>query len=202
MKKIIIKVAICLFVCLFVLACGPKRAVTRTSSDEVTDLSGRWNDTDSRLVSEEMIRDCLERPWLKNFKDKKQKQPTVIVGHVSNKSYERISVETFTKDLERSLLNSGEVNFVATSGQRDEIRSERMDQAMHATEDTQKQEGAEAGADFIVKGQINSILDESGGQQVRFYQIELELINIETNQKVWIGQKKLKKVIDKKSVSW
>lgn len=201
MKGIIFSV-VSLSLILTLVACGPKRAVTRTSSDEVIDLSGRWNDTDSRLVSEEMIRDCLDRPWLKNFVGKKQTQPTVIVGHVSNKSYERISVETFTKDLERALLNSGEVNFVASSGQRDELRSERMDQAMHAKEETQKQEGQETGADFILKGQINSILDESGGQQVRFYQIELELINIESNQKVWIGQKKVKKVIDKKSVSW
>jgi hypothetical protein len=43
-----------------ILGCaGPK--VKRTEVDETIDLSGRWNDTDSRLVAEEMIQDCLSR---------------------------------------------------------------------------------------------------------------------------------------------
>ena len=33
------------------------KKVTRLDANEVTDLSGSWNDTDSRLVAEEMIND-------------------------------------------------------------------------------------------------------------------------------------------------
>ena len=40
--------------------------VERVSVDEQIDLSGAWNDTDSRLVSEEMIQDMLSRAWLLN----------------------------------------------------------------------------------------------------------------------------------------
>ncbi len=184
-----------------IASCGSKR-VTRVSSDTAVDLSGRWNDTDSQLVSAEMIRDCIAQAWLTNFKAKSKKTPTVIVGRVVNKSSERINTETFTKDLERALLNSGAVDFVADSSQREEIRTERQEQAVHASAETQKGPGQEVGADFMLKGQINSIEDTADGQQVRYYQIELELINIADNKKSWIGQKKIKKIVERPSASW
>lgn len=201
MKKtlLIFTLSLSLFV---IISCG-KKAVTRTAADTTIDLSGRWNDTDSRLVAEEMIQDCLLRPWLINFKTQNNsKAPTVIVGSVKNKSYEHIAVQTFVKDLERALINSGHVQFVADAGARGDVRAERRDQAMHAAAETQKGPGQEIGADFMLQGQINAILDESGGQQVRFYQVELELVNMANNLKAWIGQKKLKKLIEKSKVKW
>ncbi|MEK7067399.1 MAG: penicillin-binding protein activator LpoB, partial [Patescibacteria group bacterium] len=92
-------------VCLAIAACSSK--VRRIDTKEVTDLSGRWNDTDSRLVSEEMIKDVMSRPWIDNFQSAKGKQPTVIVGTVANKSHEHINTQTFIKDLDRELINSG-----------------------------------------------------------------------------------------------
>jgi PBP1b-binding outer membrane lipoprotein LpoB len=104
-------------------------------------------------------------------------------------------VQTFSKDLERALVNSGEVDFVASASERKEIRSERKEQAMHSSESTAKEMGQETGADFMLKGGINTIEDKEGGKRVMFYQINLELIEIETNKKVWIGEKKIKKFI-------
>jgi uncharacterized protein (TIGR02722 family) len=192
--------AIALFMVLtmaLAVGCGGK-SVKRIDTEEVRDLSGRWNDTDSRLVSEEMIADVVSRPWIRNFKrGHGEKLPVVIVGTVRNMSHEHISVQTFTKDLERSLINSGEVDFVASSGEREELREERKEQAVHAREDTAKSHGMELGADFMLKGSINTIQDKEGGKSVMFYQVNLELIDIESNRKVWIGEKKIKKFIKK-----
>jgi PBP1b-binding outer membrane lipoprotein LpoB len=87
---------------------------------------------------------------------------------------------------------------VASSAQRDEIRAERDDQAANSKAGTAKQQGMETAADFMVKGQINSIFDGKRGAELKYYQVELELINIESNEKVWIGQKKIKKVVARK----
>jgi len=181
-------------------ATGPK--VARVEPEAVTDVSGRWNDTDSRLVAEEMVKDALGRPWLEDFTKDKGKKPAVIVGTVVNRSTEHISVQTFTKDLERELINSGRVEFVAGKGEREEIREERKEQAIHAEEETQKGPGKEIGADFILKGVLNSILDEAGGVKVIFYQVDLELFDMENNRKVWAGQKKIKKQIERKRVTF
>ena len=176
---------------------GCKREITRMSSDKVVDVSGKWNDTDSRLVSEEMVQDVLSRRWLGKFtKSHKGNPPTVIVGAIRNLSHEHLNTRTFVRDLEKSLINSGEVEFVASASERNEIRSERRDQDLNARESTRKAMGNEVGADFMLKGSINTIVDSGKGEQVRFYQVDLTLIDLESNRKVWVGQKKIKKMVE------
>ncbi len=178
--------------------CGSEKKVTRVDTGVVTDFSGRWNDTDSKMVAETMIKEMVSRPWLENFSRKNGRRPVVIVGSVLNKSNEHINVQTFITDLEREMTNSQKVTFVAAKTERDEIREERRDQAVHAREDTQKGPGQELGADFMMKGYISNILDEADGAKAVYYQVDLDLIDLENNVKSWYGQKKIKKVIEKK----
>ena len=178
--------------------CGAETKVTRVDAGVVTDLSGRWNDTDSRMVAESMVKEALEFPWLNDFSQSKRRQPVVVVGTVLNNSHEHINVQTFVTDLERELTNSQKVTFVAGKNERDEVRSERKEQAMYAREDTQKAPGKEIGADYMMKGTIATILDEVDGTKAMFYQVDLQMVDLESNAKVWFGQKKIKKVIEKK----
>lgn len=198
MKKAFV---VLLMLCLS-LACGSSRKVYRIEPETVTDLSGRWNDTDARLVAEEMIADCLSRVWITNYVTATGAKPVVTVGTIRNKSSEHIDTETFTTDFERELTNSGQVGFVASHTQRDEIRDERFDQQEWASPETMKRIRAETGADFILVGAIKSIVDEIEGTRVVYYQTDLEMINIESMEKVWIGTKKIKKEISKKKTKW
>jgi len=184
----------------FVAGCGT--SVERMEPTEVKDLSGAWNDTDSRMVSEEMIQDALARDWLPDFTRKHSKKPAVIVGEVVNLSHEHINVNTFVDDMERSLINSGKVQFVASRNERGEIREERKDQDLNAAEATRKPMGQELGADYMLKGTINTIIDTSGSSQVRYYQVDLTLISLADNVKVWVGQKKIKKLVKRGSLRY
>lgn len=174
-------------------ACKP--SITREDPNTVTDLSGNWNDTDSRKVSEEMIQDVLSQRWLSKFNASHGRVPTVIVGKVRNLSHDHINTQTFVSDIRRALINSGEVSFVASSEERGEIRGERKDQDLNASEETRKAMGNETGADYMLKGTINSIVDAIEGEQTRFYQVDLTLIDLSSNQLVWAGQQKIKKSI-------
>ena len=183
--------------------CALTPKVDRMAVDTTVDISGRWNDADSRIVADEMIRDCLERPWLNRFSDSHGGRiPTVIVGMVRNRSHEHINVQTFIKDIERALIDSGRVQFVASKGERDQIRGERLDMAVHASDETMKGPGEEIGADFMLIGTINTIRDEVAGKAVMFYQVNLELVAMANNVKVWIGEKKIKKLIEKRRFKW
>ena len=175
--------------------CSSSKQVTRVDADTTIDLSGRWNDTDSRMVADEMIDDCLNHPWINNHGMSTGGRPAVIVGGIRNKSMEHIPVATFITDIERAFINTGKVRPVSSSGERSEIRAERADQAEFASLETVKQMGRERGADYMMTGEINTIEDREGGDQVVFYQTDLTLTNIETNEKVWIGQKEIKKFI-------
>lgn len=177
-------------------SCSNTKQVTRVSEDAVIDLSGRWNETDSRLVAEEMVSDMLMRPWLEEFEKGIGRRPVVIVGLVKNKSHEHIATDTYIKDMEKAILNSGKVRLVQAGEAREELRKERADQNEFATESSAAKWGKELGADFMLQGLVNSIVDANKKQKVVFYQTDLELINLETNEKVWIGDKKIKKLVE------
>ncbi len=177
--------------------CGGQ-TIQRIDPDMTTDVSGNWNDTDSRLVSEEMIADVLARPWLARYQTANDEaRPTVIVGQIRNRSAEHIATETITKDIERAFVNSGLVRVVSSRVEREGIRDERADQQDYSSPDTVKRFGLEQGADFMLLGTINAITDSKGKHSVKYYQIDLELHDIQTNEKVWIGQKEIKKYIGK-----
>jgi hypothetical protein len=190
----------CVLVAGALVLSGCATKVERIKVEEVKDLSGNWNDTDSRLVSEEMIKDVLAAPWLGRFRQEASKPPAVIVGEIKNLSHEHIAVNTFVADVERNLINSGDVEFVASKTERQEIRDERKDQDLHARDDTRKAMGQEVGADFMLKGEINTIIDVEGKTSVKYYQVDLTLISLKDNRKVWVGQKKIKKLVEKASL--
>ncbi|HEY4696669.1 MAG TPA: penicillin-binding protein activator LpoB [Gallionella sp.] len=194
------KLTVLMAMALMLSVAGCSTQVTRMDVGEVKDLSGAWNDTDSQQVSEEMIRDVLDRTWLGEFTRTQKRQPAVIVGEVSNLSHEHINVNTFVADMERALINSDKVQFVASSTERQEVRDERKDQDLNASEATRKAMGQEKGADFMLKGTINTIIDASGKTQLRYYQVDLTLISLVDNRKVWVGQKKIKKLVERSNL--
>jgi len=188
---------------IFIAACaGPSRTVSRLETDQVTDLSGRWNDTDSKMTADAMIEDLLSKPWLDDYRTQNNKKPILILGTIRNKSSEHINTDVFAKDIEKAILNSGKATFVAQKGERDQIREERVDQQYFASSETAKQLANETGADHIIIGSINSIVDSVDGQKVVYYQVNMELIHLESNTKIWIGDKKIKKLIEQDNYKW
>ena len=171
------------------------RKITRVDPNETIDLSGRWNDSDSRLVSEEMIGDLLTSAWIPRYLKANDNRPEVVVGLVENKSHEHINSETFIKDVEKAIIRDGNIRLVVAGEKRNELRKERAEQQDYASPETTKKWGKELGADFILQGTINSIVDSYKKQKVVTYQIDLQLTNIETNEVVWMGDKKIKKQI-------
>ena len=180
-----------------IVSCAP-RQIQRVDSNQTIDLSGRWNDTDSRSVSSEIIGQLLRANWVNNYKiENEGKKPVIIVGLVKNKSHEHIDANTFIKDIERAIINDGSARLVQAGAKRDALRQERSAQQDFASSETAKSWGLELGADFMLQGTINSIVDTYNKEKVIYYQINLELAHLETNEIVWIGEKKIKKYINK-----
>jgi penicillin-binding protein activator len=189
MKKILI-LATTAFI-LILSSCAHK--VTRIDPIDTPDISGNWNYTDSRMTAEEMINQSLTGKWLGDHLQVKGKRPVVIVGFVTNKSHEHIEAETFMNDLEKSFVTTEKVGLVQSGKKREEMRGEKSDQQTNASVSTMKKFGLEKGADYILQGSINSIVDAFKRKKTVTYQIDLVLTNIETNEVVWIGDKKLSK---------
>jgi len=186
-------------------ACSNKH-VTRVDPSTVTDLSGAWNDTDSRLVANALIEQSVSGPWLERFYNNNGGQaPAVIVGEFRNRTSEHIEVTVFVRDVEFAYINSGLVTVVASAAERGEVRGERDDQQEFARADTRAQLGQELGANYILQGDLTSIQDEEetvrfGAKRkeaIVFYQVDARLIDLQTNAVVWAGQHEIKKYIER-----
>ena len=183
-------------------ACNNKR-VSRVDPGSVTDLSGRWNDVDSKLVANALIEQTFGGQWSSQYASAHGgTPPTLIVGSFRNRTLEHVPIGTFVKDLERAYVTSGRVRLVASRDERSEVRDERADQQVNAAADTRARIAKENGASYMLQGDVQAIEDAEGREKIVFYQVDAFLVDLESNQKVWVGQHKIKKYIDRRRIGW
>ncbi len=183
------KVKLVSLLCLVALLAGcATTKVERIDAQTQTDLSGYWNDTDVRIVAESLVQECVAAPAIANYIRDNQELPVVIVGTFSNQSDEHLDTSILAQKFEAALINSGRVEFVASADQREELRQERLEQQEWASEETASRLANETGADFMLVGSVKTIVDAIDNEATRTYYVTAELIAIETNRKLWVGE--------------
>jgi uncharacterized protein (TIGR02722 family) len=180
---------------LLLAACAPQ--VSRVDPSTQVDLSGRWNDSDSRAVAEKMISELVSSQRYKEYAASKGSTPVIIVGTVRNKTSEHIDAANYIKKLEAAIFNSGLANIVESDEFRDKLRVERAQQHDFADPATIAQWGKETGADLMLFGEMTSETDVYRNERVVNYITTLFLTDMESNQRIWYGQQEIKKMIRK-----
>jgi penicillin-binding protein activator len=171
------------------------RKVTRIDPNTQVDLSGRWNDTDSRKVADQMIYDLFDSDKFKNYSKDLGRKPVIIMGLIRNKTSEHIDADNFVKKFELVIHNSDAAEIVESDNFRDKLRVERTQQQDFADASTAKQFGKELGADLMLFGDITSEVDTYNNKRVVNYITTLYLTDIETTRRVWYGQNEIKKFV-------
>jgi len=183
-----------LLLALLIAACQT-RQVTRLDPSTEIDLSGRWNDTDSRKVADQMIFDLFDSDPFKEYAKSKTGKPVIVVGTIRNKTSEHIDADNFVKKFEVVIHNSNTADLVESSEFRDQLRVERLEQQEFADPATVKAMGKETGADLMLFGEITSETDTYNNRRVVNYITTLFLTDIETNKRIWYGQNEIKKFV-------
>jgi uncharacterized protein (TIGR02722 family) len=178
-----------------IAGCGGK-TITRTDPGAVIDISGNWNDSDSQQMAGALVDDMVSgTPWIENHLEATSARPAIIVGPVRNRTAEHVPIKTLVGDLEKYFINSGRVKVVASSEEREGVREERADQQQFSSPETAARWGRERGADYMLVGELNSIFDREEGQEVKYYRLDAYLVDLESNEKVWVGDEEIKKYI-------
>ena len=171
--------------------------VSRIEPAAVTDLSGRWNDTDSRLVANQLIEQTLAAGWTKRYTDAHGGEaPTIIVGTFANRTMEHIPVGTFVKDIENALVEHRRRPRRRLGAERGEIRAERKDQQQNARADTRSRrpgDGCAVHARRRAPGDRGRRRPRARG----LLPDRRDAVDLETNAKVWVGQHKIKKYVER-----
>ena len=180
---------------LMMVSCGSTK-VSRVDADEVIDLDGYWNESDVRIVCDSLIEECISSPRIAKFEGQQGHAPVVIIDSIRNQSSEHIDTSIVEKKFQTAIINSGVMEFVSSSTERQALREEKADQADHSTYDTAKEMDQETGADFMLKGSVKTIVQSADGKTVRTYYVYAELHDIKTNKIVWMAENdSIKKVI-------
>jgi len=177
--------------------CGGTK-ITRTDPSQQIDLSGNWNATDSQDVAKAMIADVMTRPWHSNFRTANGRNPRVQVHRVVVRGTgDVIDTQIFTNDIVREFINSALVDAFSSTDEREDTREVLKDQDVNASAETRKEAFQEIGSDFILRGTILVQDDQEGRTRQRFYSVDLNLTNIKTQQMVWMGNKKISKIVER-----
>lgn len=171
------------------------RSVTRIDPGESIDLSGRWNDADSKQVANKMISDLLASEKFKEYAKQSGKKPVIIVGQVKNKTSEHIDAENYIKKMELAIFNSNLADLVESDAFRDKLREERAQQQDFADPATVARWGKETGANLMLFGEMTSETDTYQKKRVVNYVTTLFLTDMETNKRIWYGQEEIKKFV-------
>ncbi len=177
-------------------ACSGNWKVDRKEPTEVIDLDYHFNDEDARETTRTMVTDCLARPWISNWTTSHNGQmPIVYLGNVKNDTQDyAVNSKLFTEVIQKEMINSGRVRLKAEKDLRTEGRDERLD-TKYNDPATIKAVAKELNADFALVGNVQQSFQKnnSGDKVVNYYMINMELINVETQEKVWIQNAEIKK---------
>lgn len=175
--------------------CGGPSVVVLPPGTNPEPVSGTWSADDSRAVADEIMTSLLASGVLREESKHLGRLPVFICGSVRNNTDERIATTIFLNDIEAAVLNSRAATVVAPGAQREEIGKEKWDQRVNADPETIKVMGMALGADVMLIGEVNLIRDAAGGRQSKFYQIDMSLFDIETEVKLWTGQREISKEV-------
>lgn len=190
MRKVYLTLAI-----LLALVSCQTRSVTRIDPSSEIDLSGRWNDVDSRKVADQMIYDLFDSESFKTYAKGLNRKPVIILGAIKNKTSEHIDADNFIKKFEVVIHNSSIAEVVESGEFRDKLRVERANQQDYAEASTVKQFGKELGADVMLFGEITSEVDTYNKKRVVNYITTLYLTDVESARRIWYGQNEIKKFV-------
>lgn len=183
------------FLVVFLLFTSCSHTVSRIDPTSAIDLSGRWNDTDSRTVADKMIFELFDSESFKAYANTLGRKPVIIVGLITNKTSEHIDADNFIKKFEVVIHNSGIAELVESGDFRDMLRKERAQQQDFASSASAAKWGEEVGADVMLFGEMTSETDVYKSKRVVNYITTLFLTDLETNKRIWYGQEEIKKFI-------
>lgn len=179
--------------------CGPK-AFTKGDYDDVNNenlLNDRWSETDMQKSVQELVASMMNHRAVR----KAQKPPLVMVTGLQNKTSEHIDTQSIMDMVRVELSKSGDVEFVDKEARGDIKDEYEYQQSGMVGEETRKGPGGQTGADYIINGRLDSIVQEVGRDKTVYYKLTLNLTNLKTGVITWTDHKQIRKVFEKKRIS-
>lgn len=183
---------------LLLTSCGPKAYVKGQYDDPQREnlMNDQWSETDMQVSVKTMVGSLVSHQSIANA----NKMPIVMVTNLQNKTSEHIDTQSIMDMVRVELTNSGRVAFVDKEAREDISKEYDYQGSGMVSDETKKTKGGQIGADFIINGRLDSIVQEVGKEKTVYYKLTLNLTNLKTGIIAWTNHKEIRKAYKKKSV--
>jgi penicillin-binding protein activator len=179
-------------------SCGPKAFVKGKYEDAEKEnlLNDQWSETDMQNSVKTMVDSMMAHPVISGAKV----PPLMMVTNLQNKTSEVIDTQSIMDMIRVELMKTGKISFVDKEARQD-IQDEYNYQNSGAVSgETKKGPGGQVGADFIVNGRLDSIVQEVGKEKTIYYKLTLNMTNLKTGVITWTDHKQMRKAYKKKTI--
>lgn len=179
-------------------SCGPK-AFVKGNYDDVNRenlLNDQWSETDMQKAVQDLVASLSNHPSVKNAK----KAPVVMVTNLQNKTSEHIDTQNIMDMVRVELMNTNKFSFIDKEARQDVADEYNYQNSGMVSEETKKGPGGQTGADFIINGRLDSIVQEVGKDKTVYYKLTLNFTNLKSNVMAWSNYKQIRKTYRKKSI--
>ena len=187
MKRLLIPISLLLVT----TACN--QPVTSYGSAQKTEtVNADFGSTDLQMIAETMVNSLLDANKIERDPAEPNKAPLVAVARITNNTSEHIDTTSISDKIRTSLIKSGKVRFIAMEAQAD-LMAQYKHQAAMADSSTAKTAGKQAGAKYILRGDITSIVKNEGRTKDVYYKFTLNLVDVESAVIEWADEKEIRK---------
>jgi uncharacterized protein (TIGR02722 family) len=181
-----------------VLECGEKAFIKGDYQDpEKTNLlNDQWSETDMQSTVKDLVASLTSHPAIKDAKT----PPLVMVTQLQNKTSEHIDTQSIMDMVRVDLMKAGKVSFIDKEARGDIADEYNYQNSGMVSKESKKGPGGQAGADYIVNGRLDSIVQEVGKEKTVYYKVTLNMTNLKTGVIVWSDNKQMRKAYKKKTI--
>lgn len=186
-------------------ACGGPRAYTRGTYEDpntIEMLSDRFNENDLQLIAKKMAESLASNPRFNQPPPAGQGLPIVLVGKLRNSTSEHIDMRSLADKIQTALAQTGRFALVDQAARQDIAEEYEYQQSGYVDPNAAKGPGQQVSVDFLMTGDLASIIQEVGNDKLVYYKMTAKLNNVKTGLIEWTDEKQIRKKFEKRSVGW
>lgn len=181
---------------------GP-RAYTRGTYEDpntIEMLSDRFNENDLQLIAKKMAESLANSPRF--AQPSAERLPIVLVGKLKNSTSEHIDMRSLGDKIQTALAQTGKFALVDQQARFDIAEEYEYQQSGYVNPNEAKAPGQQVSVDFIMTGDLASIIQEVGNDKLVYYKMTAKLSNVRSGLIEWTDEKQIRKKFEKRTVGW
>lgn len=177
---------------LAVILGGCSNKVSYGDAQAVETVNVDFGSTDLQKIAAEMVDSMMMSGSVSAIT--RDGRPIVFVERIKNKTSEHIDTESITDTISTKMLNSGRFRFVdmdRVEAVRDQLNFQNNDELVNQS--TAIQFGKMVGAQYMLYGNLSSIVKNAGSDKDVYYKMTMRLMDLQTGLIEWADETEIRK---------